>query len=95
MAANPAISRESRCVMIPATTAEAKAAEPMMFSSMMSICASMSPKVERMLHRKENVLVRWATSADGTSDGKGQHRETRDASTEIPQPRLPPAEVLY
>ena len=49
MVANPAISRESRCDMIPTMMAEAKAAEPMMFSSTMSICASMTPEAERML----------------------------------------------
>ena len=95
MATDPAISRESRCVMIPAMTAEAKAAEPMMFSSTMSICASMTPEAERMLHRQESVLGRWATSADGTFGGEGWQGETSADSTEIPQPRLPPAEVLH
>ena len=74
MVANPAISRESRCDMIPAMMAEAKAAEPMMFSSTMSICASMTPEAERMLHRQESVLGRWATSADGTFSGGGVSR---------------------
>lgn len=95
MATDPAISRESRCDMIPAMMAEAKAAEPMMFSSTMSICASMTPEAERMLHRQESVLGRWATSADGTFGGGGARSETRADSTEIPQPRLPPAEVLH
>jgi hypothetical protein len=95
MATDPAISRESRCDMIPAMMAEAKAAEPMMFSSTMSICASMTPEAERMLHRQESVLGRWATSADGTFGGGGERRETRAESTEIPQPRRPPAEVLH